>query len=81
MKKILLIYAFLSVFAYAQLDNKEYFRHAIPEIGKTWQAYVILGSGAAVSGLAMMADETVRSRMTERQYLPPVLDHVADSVC
>lgn len=79
MKKILLIYAFLSVFAYAQLDNGEYFRRAIPEIGKTWQGYVILGSGAAVSGLAMMADETVRSRMTERQYLPPVLDHVADS--
>lgn len=78
-RKILLISIFLAAGAQAQLNNGEYLRRALPEIGKTWEGYVIMGSGAAASGLALLADRSVREWMNRRQYLPPVLDHVADA--
>jgi hypothetical protein len=80
MKKIIiLILAGLSLLNAQQLHGSDYIRIALPEVAKTWEGYVILGSGAAMSGLALMADKPVRDFMTKKVYLPHWLDAVADS--
>ncbi|RKY53665.1 MAG: hypothetical protein DRP93_06230 [Candidatus Neomarinimicrobiota bacterium] len=80
MKKLLIILFVISSIAQAQqLNGKDYFRYAIPEIAKTREGYVILGSGAALSGLAVMADKPVQEFMTKKAYLPNWLDAVSDS--
>ena len=80
MKKIIIILIIFFCVAQAQqLNGKDYFRYALPEVAKTWEGYVILGSGVALSGLALMADKSVRDFMTKKAYLPHWLDAVADS--
>ncbi|MEA2077509.1 MAG: phosphatase PAP2 family protein [Candidatus Marinimicrobia bacterium] len=79
MKKLLIIFLVIISFANAQqLNGEDYFRYAMPEVAKTWEGYVILGSGAALSGLALMADKSVRDLMIQKAYLPSWLDHMAD---
>lgn len=80
MKKILIvIIALFSVIQAQSLNTGEYFRYALPEAAKTWEGYAILGSGAAISGLAALTfDEQVREFMTRKAYLPPSLDKVGD---
>jgi hypothetical protein len=80
MKKIIIILIIFFCVAQAQqLNGKDYFRYALPEVAKTWEGYVILGSGAALSGLALMADKSVQEFMTKKVYLPHWLDAVSDS--
>lgn len=79
MKKLLIILLALSSLLHAQLNGKDYFRYALPEVAKTWEGYVILGSGVALSGLALFADKSVQDFMTKKAYLPHWLDAVADS--
>ena len=79
-KKIFIILLIiLTIVSAQQFNGKDYFKYAMPEIGKTWEGYAILGSGAALSGLALMADKPVREFMTKKAYLPHWLDAVADS--
>lgn len=80
MKKFII---FLIAFTFAtaqstQMNNADYFRTALPEIARTWEGYVMLASGAAAAGMASFADKPVRAWMTQRQYLPPVLDKIGD---
>ena len=80
MKKPLIVLLVLFSLVHAQqFDGKDYFRIALPEVAKTWEGYVILGSGAALSGLALMADKSVQEFMTKKAYLPHWLDAVSDS--
>lgn len=80
MKKLFTIFVILLSVVNAQsLNGRQYFQSALPEVAKTWEGYVILGSGAALSGLALTADKQVREFMTRKAYLPPWLDVVADS--
>ena len=80
MKKLLIILLVLLAFIQAQsLSNRDYFKYALPEIGKTWEAYVILGSGAALSGITVNIDKSVQEFMTRKAYLPSWLDALADS--
>jgi len=78
-KSAIIILICLNLLGAQEFNGKEYFQYAMPEIGKTWEGYVILGSGAALSGLALMADKPVREFMTQKAYLPHWLDAVADS--
>ncbi|MCF7832232.1 MAG: phosphatase PAP2 family protein [Candidatus Marinimicrobia bacterium] len=79
MKRLLIIFIACWAFVQAQqLNGTEYFRYAIPEVAKTWEGYVILGSGAAIAGLATFADKPVREFMIKKAYLPSWLDYVAD---
>jgi len=79
MKKLLIIMMICITFVQAQqLNGKDYFKYAIPEIAKTWQGYVILGSGASTAGLARFVDKPVREFMLKKDYLPKWVDHVAD---
>ena len=80
MKKSLIVLLVLFSLVHAQQFNgKDYFRYALPEVAKTWQGYVILGSGAGLAGLATFADKPVREFMTQKNYLPHWLNAVADS--
>ncbi|MDD3095026.1 MAG: phosphatase PAP2 family protein [Candidatus Neomarinimicrobiota bacterium] len=80
MKKIIIFLIAFSIAAAQStaLSNADYFRTALPEVAKTWQGYVVLGSGAASAGLASFADKPIREWMTRQQYLPPVLDKIGD---
>lgn len=80
MKKIILLLIAFSIAAAQStaLSNADYFRSVLPEVAKTWEGYGMLGSGAAAAGLASFADKPVREWMTQRQYLPPVLDKIGD---
>jgi len=78
MKKIVLLFTVFTVLAYGSLNNGEYLRYALPEAAGNLRGYVILGSGAAASGLSLMADDAVREWMQRRQYLPPAVDRIAD---
>lgn len=78
MKKRMTILLLVLSTAYGQLSNADYFRFAIPEIARTWEGYAILGSAAAAAGLANFADKPVREFMTQKQYLPPLLDKIGD---
>ena len=62
-----------------ELSGQDYFRIALPEVAKTWEGYVILGSGGVAAGLATFADKSVREFMTKKNYLPHWLNAVADS--
>lgn len=80
MKKIsIILLAFLTFAGAQQFNGKDYFNYALPEIAKTWEGYAILGSGAALSGLALTVDKPVREFMMQKAYLPHWLDAVADS--
>ena len=80
MKKILILLLIcLTGLSAQQLSGSDYVRIALPEVAKTWEGYVILGSGAALSGLTLTVDKQVRSFMTRRDYLPHWLSHVSDS--
>lgn len=74
----IVIFSFVSAQS-IQLSNADYFRKALPEVAKTWEGYVILGSGAAAAGLSLFADKPVRNFMTQKQYLPPLLDKIGDN--
>lgn len=78
-KTVIILLAALTILSADQFNGRDYFKYAMPEIGKTWEGYVILGSGAALSGLAVMADKPVREFMTQKTYLPHWLDAVTDS--
>ena len=79
MKKLwIIILVFLTALSAQQFNGRDYFKYAMPEIGKTWEGYVILGTGAALSGLALMADKPIKEFMTKKAYLPKWLDHAAD---
>lgn len=75
---LLIIFSFASA-QNTQLSNADYFRSALPEVAKTWEGYVILGSGAAAAGLSLFADKPVRTFMTQKQYLPPLLNKIGDN--
>ena len=77
-KTITIILLCLTVLSAQEFNGKDYIKYAVPEIAKTWEGYVILGSGAALSGLALMADKSVQDFMTQKTYLPHWLDHAAD---
>ncbi len=80
MKKLLIILFVISSIAQAQqLNGKDYFRYAIPEVAKTWEGYVIFSTGTALSGMALMVDKPVQNFMTKKAYLPHWLDAVSDS--
>jgi membrane-associated phospholipid phosphatase len=82
MKRITVLLLILFTLVHAQdeqLNNAEYFRYALPEVAKTWGGYVMLGSGAAAAGIATFADGPVRDFMTQKQYLPPILDKIGDN--
>jgi len=79
MKKLFIILLIgLTILGAEQFNGKDYFKYAMPEIATTWESYAILGAGAALSGLALMADRPVRDLMTQKAYLPKWLDHAAD---
>ncbi|MBW6457687.1 MAG: phosphatase PAP2 family protein [FCB group bacterium] len=76
-KTIMISICFLSL-GFAQFNNADYVRFAMPEIAKTWEGYVMLGGGAALSGAATFADRSVQTWMTEKQHLPSWMDKLGD---
>ncbi len=80
MKKLFIILlACLTAVSAGQFSGKDYIRYALPEAAGTWEGYVVLGTGAALSGLAVFADKPVQEFMIKKTYLPHWLSAVTDS--